>query len=72
MRGTRIFVVFFSIFAVASLLFPAPLFPGNVLCAFIGLKAKDLVGALSAAFNGAFYGVALWAVFLGISRKLGE
>jgi hypothetical protein len=70
MRGTRILLVFFFAFTAATLLMPAPLFPGNVLCTFLGAKIQTYVNVVSAFFNGAVYGVALWLVFLGISKKL--
>ena len=71
MKGI-IVLAFFSLFAVASLLIPVPLFPGSWFCALIGQGVLDYVGVLSAVFNGLFYGVILWLVFIGISRKLGE
>jgi hypothetical protein len=71
MKGL-IILVFFSLFAVASLLIPVPLFPGSWFCALIGLGIRDYVSILSAVFNGMFYGVILWLVFVGISRKLEE
>jgi hypothetical protein len=69
MRGL-IGLTFFSLFAVASLLIPVPLFPGSWFCAVIGQSVQDYVGVLSAVFNGLFYGTILWLVFIGISRKL--
>ncbi len=69
MKGL-IVVVFFSLFAVASLLIPVPMFPGSWFCALIGQGIRDYVNILSAVFNGLFYGVILWLVFIGISRKL--
>ena len=71
MKGL-IILVFFSLFAVASLLIPVPLFPGSWFCALIGQGIRDYVSILSAVFNGMFYGVILWLIFIGISRKLGE
>jgi hypothetical protein len=70
MKGL-IILVFFSLFAVASLLIPVPLFPGSWFCSLIGQGIRDYVSILSAVFNGMFYGVILWLVFIGISRKLG-
>jgi hypothetical protein len=70
MRGTLILAVFFSVFTFASLLIPSPMFPGNILCAFIGEKISKYSGYLSALFNGVFYGAILWATFLTISRRL--
>jgi hypothetical protein len=70
MRGTLILAVFFSVFALASLLIPSPMFPGNILCALIGGKIVQYSGYLSALFNGVFYGAILWATFVAISRRL--
>jgi hypothetical protein len=71
MRGL-IITVFFSIFAVASLMIPAPIFPGSWFCSMIGQGIEGYANVLSAVFNGAFYGSILWLVFIGISRKLTE
>jgi hypothetical protein len=46
------------------------MFPGNVLCSSIGTDISEYVLYLSAAFNGVFYGIFVWLVFVGISRKL--
>jgi len=70
MRGTLILAVFFSVFALASLLIPSPMFPGNILCALIEGRVTQYSSYLSALFNGIFYGAILWATFLAISRKL--
>ena len=72
MKGMTILLAFFSLFAVTSLLIPTAMFPGNWFCALIGEGIRDYVSILSAVFNGAFYGIILWLVFIGISRKLGE
>jgi hypothetical protein len=71
MKGL-IVLVFFSIFAAASLLIPVPMFPGSWFCSVIGAGVQDVVVVLSAVFNGLFYGVILWLLFVGISRKLEE
>jgi hypothetical protein len=65
-----ILVVFFVLFTGASLLIPSPLFPGNVFCSLIGGVAVTYRTYVSAFFNGVLYGVALWAVFMSISRRL--
>ena len=70
MRGTRILLVFFFVFTVASLLIPAPMFPGNMLSTLMGAGSQTYTNILSAFINGATYGVILWLVFVGISRKL--
>jgi len=69
MKGL-IMLAFFSLFTAASLLIPVPLFPGSWFCALIGQGIRDYVNVLSAILNGLFYGVILWLVFIGISRKL--
>jgi hypothetical protein len=69
MRGL-IILAFFSIFAVASLLIPTPMFPGSWFCAAIGPGALAYIGILSAIFNGAFYGSILWLIFNSLSKKL--
>ena len=71
MKGI-IVLAFFSLFAAASLLIPVPLFPGSWFVALIGQGVQDYVGVLSAIFNGLFYGIILWLMFIGISRKLEE
>ncbi|MBN1358240.1 hypothetical protein JW988_05675 [Candidatus Bathyarchaeota archaeon] len=65
-----IIIVFFSLFAVASLLIPTPMFPGSWFCALIGSGIQEYVGVLSAVFNGLFYGTILWLIFVALSRKL--
>lgn len=70
MRGSRILVAFFLIFTSASLLIPSPIFPGNVLCALLGGEVSWFNGVVGAFLNGVFYGVVVWLVFVGISRKL--
>jgi hypothetical protein len=70
MRGILILIAFFSLFTVASLLIPSPMFPGNFFCALIGQGTSQYVGSLSAVFNGIFYGVILWLVFIVLSRRL--
>jgi len=65
-----IILAFFSIFAVASILIPTPMFPGSWFCAAIGQGTQGYVSVLSAVFNGLFYGSILWLIFIGISRKL--
>jgi len=70
MRGFLILLAFFSLFTVASLLIPSPMFPGNFFCALIGNAISGFTGFLSAVFNGVFYGVILWLIFLTISGRL--
>lgn len=72
MRGIPILLAFFFIFALASLLIPSPLFPGNLFCALIGEAASEYAGYLSAVFNGVFYGVILWLVFVMVSKRFEE
>jgi hypothetical protein len=67
-----IVLAFFSLFAVASLLIPVPMFPGSWFVALIGQEALEYISVLSALFNGLFYGVILWTVFIAIGRKLSK
>jgi hypothetical protein len=71
MRGAAIIMVFFSMFVLASLLIPLPMFPGNVFCALLGV-ASEYFKYLSAIFNGVFYGIILGLIFVAISRRLGR
>lgn len=70
MRGTPILIIFCLMFTVASILAPFPMFPGNFLTAQIGPIISGYVEYLSSVFNGVFYGIIAWSVFVGISRKL--
>ena len=72
MKGILILTVFFSIFLIASLIIPSPMFPGNVICALVGNVENTYREVLSALFNGVFYGVLLWLVFVLISRRFEE
>ncbi|MGC9345485.1 MAG: hypothetical protein ACP5ER_01655 [Candidatus Bathyarchaeales archaeon] len=75
MRGAVILIVFFLLFALASLLIPSPMFPGNFFCTLIGDAISEYAEYseyLSAIFNGVFYGIILWLVFVVISKRLEE
>jgi len=72
MRCARILVVFFLLFTSASLLIPAPMFPGNVLCTAAGSAVANYAIYVGALLNGVFYGMVLWLVFNLISRRLEE
>jgi hypothetical protein len=70
MKSASILLAFFSIFAVASVIIPLPMFPGSWICALFGERLVDYVRVLSAVFNGAFYGGILWLMFVGFGKKL--
>lgn len=70
MRGGLILIIFFLMFTIATLLVPCPMFPGSFLCISIGTAISGYTEYLSAVFNGVFYGVIMWLVFAGISRRL--
>ena len=70
MRSGIILVIFFLMFTVATLLVPCPMFPGNFLCTFVGATLSRYTQYLSAFFNGIFYGIVMWLIFAGISRRL--
>jgi hypothetical protein len=48
------------------------MFPGNFFCTLIGENVNEYSEYLSAVFNGVFYGVILWLVFVLISRRFEE
>lgn len=70
MRGALILLVFFSMFTVASLLIPSPMFPGSLLSTLIGGALAAYSQYVSAVLNGVVYGVVLWLVFVALSRRL--
>jgi hypothetical protein len=70
MAGKLILIIFFLMFTIASLLIPSPMFPGSFFCVSIGSSVSGFALYLSALFNGLVYGVILWLVFVGISRRL--
>lgn len=63
-------MVFFILFTAASLMIPSPMFPGNVLCTLIGASVIQYKAVVSALFNGILYSVAMWLIFVGVSRRL--
>ena len=67
MKGLLI-ITFFSIFTIASILIPVPLFPGSWLSSLLGILAISTL--LSAIFNGLVYGCILGFVFYAISKRL--
>ncbi len=72
MKGASILIAFFLLFLVASILIPSPLFPGDYLSILIGKIAWEYQKLASAIFNGLFYGIILWLVFVAVSRKFEE
>lgn len=70
MRAGPILLIFFLMFTVGTLLAPFPMFPGSFLCDTIGPVITEYALYLSALFNGLFYGIVLWLVFAGLSKKL--
>jgi hypothetical protein len=69
-KGLVILIAFFLLFTCASLLIPSPMFPRSFFLRLIGELTSEHAKYLGAVFNGAFYGVVLWLVFLYISEKL--
>jgi len=72
MKGKLILIAFFSIFTSASLLIPMPMFPGSFFMALLGDAASDYARFIAPLFNGVFYAMILWLVFVVISGRLGE
>jgi uncharacterized BrkB/YihY/UPF0761 family membrane protein len=64
MRGLAVFLAFFAIFLVSSLVISSPLFPGNVVCFLFKISGVTSVSVLSAVVNGVFYGFIVWVVFV--------
>jgi hypothetical protein len=66
MRGLAVFVVFFSIFLISSLLIPSPLFPGSVVALLFGVIEEFWL--VCALMNGLVYGLVVWAVYCVVFR----
>lgn len=67
-----ILLVFFGLFAAASLLLPSPMLPGSALCSLIGGPAMVYVRFVSAFFNGMLYGGTLSLFFIGLSKRFAQ
>lgn len=63
-------IFFFSLFTVASLLIPVPMFPSSWLSLMLGQGLNSLFVLLSALFNGLVYGGILGVLFYALSRKI--
>lgn len=64
MHGVAVFVVFFAIFSVSSLIIASPMFPGNLVCSWFGISESTQISLLSALVNGVFYGICTWIIFI--------
>ena len=69
MKGL-LFLLFFAIFAIISIVIPTPIFPGNWFCFLIGQNIQNYTTFLSALFNGLFYGLVIYLVFVIMARKV--
>lgn len=72
MRGGAVFLAFFSLFTLASLAVPVPLFPGNMIQILFGSMIGSTAPFISAITNGITYGLFVWLVFFLATRKLDE
>jgi len=72
MRGGAVFLAFFLLFTLASLAVPAPLFPGSVIHALLGLPVDSYAPLVSALTNGITYGLVVWVVFVVATRRMDE
>lgn len=70
LRGVPILIIFFLMFTIATILVPCPMFPGNFISVSIGKVINGYSAYLSAVFNGVFYGIIVWLVFVALSRRL--
>jgi len=71
MFGTLIFIVFFALFTVASILLPIQFFPGNLIEGWLNIP-EEYGNYISAVVNGLVYSTITWLVFLIISKKIAE
>ena len=71
MFGALIFIVFFALFTVASILMPIQFFPGNLIEKWLNIP-EEYGNYVSAVINGLVYSTTTWLVFLIISKKITE
>jgi len=71
MRGGAVFLAFFSLFTLASMAVPVPLFPGSLIYALFSLP-ETYLPLISAITNGITYGLVVWLVFFLATRRLDE
>jgi len=72
MRGGAVFLAFFTLFTLASLAVPVPLFPGNMVHAWFSLPLTQYASLISALANGVTYGLIVWLVFVLATKRLDE
>lgn len=75
LRGGPVFLAFFLLFTIASIAVPVPMFPGNLVAAWVlqfDLELTGFVSYISALANGLMYGFVIWLVFVLATRKLDE
>ena len=71
MFGTLIFIVFFALFTVASILVPIQFFPGSLIEEWLNIP-EEYGSYVSAVINGLVYSTVAWLIFLIISKKIAE
>lgn len=71
MLGKLIFIIFFALFTIASILLPIQIFPGSFIEKWISLPV-EYGSYISAIINGLIYGTATWLIFLAIGKKIAE
>lgn len=67
------FLAFFGLFTLATLVVPIPLFPGNMLHSVfssLGIATSLFTQLLNALANGILYGLIVWIVFILASREI--
>jgi len=70
MRDSPVFVVFFFFFALATIVVPVPMFPGNMICTLFGTLSASYAFYISAIINGITYGLVAWIVYVLASKKI--
>jgi len=71
-KGAPFFIIFFLLFAVAILLIPTPMFPGDNLLAMANMAATEGGFILGGLINALLYSLIAWAVFVLAMKKVGS
>jgi hypothetical protein len=71
-KAGQIFIAFFLLFTAASIAVPIPLFPGNVITAFLQFPLTEYLIYIEAITNGITYGLITWLIFFLVAKKLEE
>jgi len=70
MKHSPVFAVFFLFFALATIVVPVPMFPGNMIYTWFGTPSASYAFYISAIINGITYGLVAWIVYVLASKKI--